>query len=114
MLTLGDIISPNGDIYAYLLAKVAGAFRDLYERRLTLVASAIKNGTGVQIPGRTLPELECSAMRDLSALRATAAEPEGRQPLGVWEAFPKLRLPTKPQDFVRKALWRKLEGQLVC
>ena len=109
VLTVGDIISPSGDIYAHLLAKVARAFRDLYGRRLTLMATAIKNGTGVQIPGRTLPELESWSIRELSAGCAAAAEPEGRQPFGVWEAFAKLRLPTGLQDFVRKALWRKLE-----
>ena len=66
VLTVGDIISPSGDIYAHLLAKVARAFRDLYERQLTLMATAIKNGTGVQMPGRTLPELESWSMRELS------------------------------------------------
>ena len=109
VLTVGDIISPNGDIYAHLLAKVARAFREHYERRLTLMATAIKNGTEVQIPGRTLPELESWSMREFSAGCVAAAEPEGRQPMGVWEAFAKLRLPTGLQDFVRKALWRKLE-----
>ena len=94
VLTVGDIISPDGDIYAHLLGKVEMAFRDLYERRLTLMASAIMNGTGVQIPGRTLPDLESWSMRELSAGCAAAAEPEGRQPLGFWEAFAKLRLPT--------------------
>ena len=92
--TVGDIISPSGDIYAHVLAKVARAFRDLYEGRLTLMATTIKNGTGVQIPGRTVPELESWSMRELSAGCAAAAEPEGRQTLGVWEAFAKLRLPT--------------------
>ena len=58
VLTVGDIISPSGDIRAHLLAKVASSSKDLYERRLTVMASAIKNGTRVQIPGRTLPELE--------------------------------------------------------
>ena len=48
-------------------------------------------------------------MQELSVGCATAAEPEGRQALGVWEAFAKLRLPTGLQEFVRKALWRKLE-----
>ena len=82
VLTVGEIISPDGDIYAHLLAKVARAFRDLYERRLTLMASGIKNGTGFQIPGRTLPELESWSMRELSAGCAAAAQSEGRQP---WE-----------------------------
>ena len=80
-----------------------------FERRLTLMVTAIKNGTGVQIPGRSLPELESWSMRELSAGCTAAAEPEGRQPLGVWEAFVQLRLPTGLQDFVSKALWRKLE-----
>ena len=48
-------------------------------------------------------------MRELSARCAAAAKPEGRQPLGVWEAFARLRLPNGLQDFVRKALWWKLE-----
>ena len=48
VLTAGDIICPSGDIHAHLLAKVASSFQDLYERRLTLIASTTKNGTGVQ------------------------------------------------------------------
>ena len=109
VLTVGDIISPNGDIHAHLLAKIVRSFRDLYERRLTLMASAIKNGTGVQVPGKTLPELESWSMREPSVGCAAAAELEGRQAPGVWEAFAKLRLPTGLQDFMRKALWWKLE-----
>ena len=46
VLTVGDIISPSGDIHAHLVAKVASSFKDIYERRLTLMASAIKNGRG--------------------------------------------------------------------
>ena len=109
VLTVGDTISPNGDIHAHMLAKIARSFRDLYERRLTLMGSAIKNGTWVQIPGRTLPELESWSMRELSASCAEAAEPGGRHAPAVREAFAKLRLPTVLQDFMRKALWRKLE-----
>ena len=106
---MGDIHSPNGDIHARALAKIATSFRDLYERRLTFMALGIKNGTGVQIPGRTLPELESWSMRELLAGCAPAAEFEGRRALGVWDAFAKLRLPTRLQVFVHKALWRKLE-----
>ena len=73
---MGDIISPNGDIHARVLAKIATSFRDLYESRLTFMASGIKNGTRVQIPGRTLPELEW--MRELLAGYPAAAELEGR------------------------------------
>ena len=109
VLTVGDIISPSGDIHAHLLAKVARSFRDLYERQLTLMACAIKNGAGVHIPGRTSLEPESWPMRELSAGCAALAEPEGRQALGVSEALAKLRLPTGLQDFVRQALWRKLE-----
>ena len=109
VLTLGDIISSSGDIHAHLLAKVARSFKDLYERRLTLMASAIKNGIAVQIPGRTLSEPEYWPMRELSAGCAALAEPEGCHALGVWEVFAKLRLPTGLQDLVRKAMWRRLE-----
>ena len=48
-------------------------------------------------------------MRELSASCAEAAEPGGRHAPAVREAFAKLRLPTVLQDFMRKALWRKLE-----